>query len=145
MWKNRVGSERPQMTIWGMRIACWIRKATDTHSEYVMCFASWRQQWLHHAKQRRVVHTLPVFLHLALKCQTCCGFECSNVRGSCTYSVAALNATCSRIWTDEVMFHPVAPVFATLRHVTLVTFTFTKSELKLRFEAWRMWWICLQA
>ena len=27
---------RPQMTIWRMRIACWISKATDTHSEYVI-------------------------------------------------------------------------------------------------------------
>ena len=29
---------RPQMTIWRMRIACWIMKATNTHSEYVMLF-----------------------------------------------------------------------------------------------------------
>ena len=33
--KNIVERGRPQMTIWRMRIACWIRKATDTHSEYV--------------------------------------------------------------------------------------------------------------
>jgi len=30
MWKNI-----PQTTIWHMRIACWITKATHTHSEYV--------------------------------------------------------------------------------------------------------------
>jgi hypothetical protein len=29
-----------------MRIACWITKATDTHSEYVMIIALLRQQWL---------------------------------------------------------------------------------------------------
>ena len=30
------------MTIWRMRIACWIPKATNTHSEYVniYCFSS---------------------------------------------------------------------------------------------------------
>ena len=27
MWKNMVGPDRPQMTIWRMRIACWIAKA----------------------------------------------------------------------------------------------------------------------
>ena len=30
MWKNTVGRDRPQMTIWRMRIACCIIKATDT-------------------------------------------------------------------------------------------------------------------
>jgi len=35
------------MTIWRMRIACWIPKATDTHSEYVIFIALPLQQWLH--------------------------------------------------------------------------------------------------
>jgi hypothetical protein len=38
---------RPQMTIWRMRIACWIPKATDTHSEYVILIAFELQQRLH--------------------------------------------------------------------------------------------------
>jgi hypothetical protein len=29
-----------------MRFACWITKATDTHSEYVILIAFRRQQWL---------------------------------------------------------------------------------------------------
>ena len=32
--------------IWRMRITCWITKATDTHSEYVILFAFRGQQWL---------------------------------------------------------------------------------------------------
>ena len=32
MWKNTVEPDRPQMTIWRMRIACWIPKATHTHT-----------------------------------------------------------------------------------------------------------------
>jgi len=32
MWENTVERGRPQMTIWRMRIACWITKATNTHS-----------------------------------------------------------------------------------------------------------------
>jgi hypothetical protein len=34
-WKNIVERDRPQMTIWRMRITCWIPKATNRHSEYV--------------------------------------------------------------------------------------------------------------
>ena len=40
--------ERPQMkicVIWRMRIKCWITKATDTHSEYVILIAFPWQQW----------------------------------------------------------------------------------------------------
>ena len=47
MWKNVVEPGRPQMTIWRMRIARWIPKATDTHSEYVILIAFPLQQWLH--------------------------------------------------------------------------------------------------
>ena len=38
-WKNFAERGRPQMTIWRMLIACWITKATDTHSEYVILIA----------------------------------------------------------------------------------------------------------
>jgi hypothetical protein len=36
------------MTIWRMRIACWIPKATNTntHTEYVILIAFALQQWL---------------------------------------------------------------------------------------------------
>jgi len=30
MWKNVVEQDKPQMTIWCMRIACWIPKTTNT-------------------------------------------------------------------------------------------------------------------
>ena len=33
VWKNTVQRSRPQMTIWRMRIACWVNKATNRHSE----------------------------------------------------------------------------------------------------------------
>ena len=36
-----------QMTIWLMCIACWIPKATNTISEYVLLIAFLLQQWLH--------------------------------------------------------------------------------------------------
>jgi len=31
MWKNMEEQDRPQMTIWRMRIACWIPKTTNAH------------------------------------------------------------------------------------------------------------------
>ena len=39
-WKNIAEPDRPQMTIWRMRIACWISKATNTHSEYAVQYNS---------------------------------------------------------------------------------------------------------
>jgi len=47
MWKTPVESERPQMTIWRMPIACCIPKATNTHSQYVILIAFPLQQWFH--------------------------------------------------------------------------------------------------
>jgi len=47
MWKNTVQPDRPQMTIWRMRAACLIAKATDKHSVYVILIALPLQQWLH--------------------------------------------------------------------------------------------------
>ena len=44
MWKNIVERGRP---LWRMRIACWIPKATDTHSEHVILIAFPLQQRLH--------------------------------------------------------------------------------------------------
>ena len=45
--KNIVERGRPQMTVWRVRIACWIPKATDTHLEYVILIVFQLQQWLH--------------------------------------------------------------------------------------------------
>ena len=57
MWKNIVQPDRPQMKIWRMRIACWIPKATNTHSEYVILIAFRPQQWLHEcASMLRYTH-----------------------------------------------------------------------------------------
>jgi hypothetical protein len=47
MWENAVMLERPTTddnVTQRMRFACWITKATDKHSEYVMRIAFPRQQ-----------------------------------------------------------------------------------------------------
>jgi hypothetical protein len=48
MWKNVVEPDRAteDNIIRRMRVACWITKATDGHSEYAILIAFLRQQWL---------------------------------------------------------------------------------------------------
>jgi hypothetical protein len=45
--KNILQWGRPYMTIWRMRIACRMPKATNIHTEYVIRIAFQMQQWLH--------------------------------------------------------------------------------------------------
>jgi len=45
-WNNIVEPDRPQMTIRHIRFACWIPKATNTHSECVIILAFPLLQWL---------------------------------------------------------------------------------------------------
>jgi len=62
MLKNIVERGRPQMTVWRMRVECWIPKATKTHSEYVILIACPLQRWLHDVPEccTRIIRTLPV-------------------------------------------------------------------------------------
>jgi hypothetical protein len=45
-WKIIAEPGRPQITIWRIRIACWITKATNTHTGYVILIALPLHQWL---------------------------------------------------------------------------------------------------
>ena len=36
VWKNIVEPDGPQMTIWRTHFTCWLPKATNTNSEYVI-------------------------------------------------------------------------------------------------------------
>jgi hypothetical protein len=47
MWSNILEPDRPRVTIWRMRTACWMPKATHAHSEYVILVPFRQQQWLH--------------------------------------------------------------------------------------------------
>ena len=66
IWKNIVEQDRPQITIWRMRIACWITKTSNTYSEYVILIAFQLQIWLREcASTLRYTYTgrrLPLFL-----------------------------------------------------------------------------------
>jgi len=45
--ENIVELNKQRMTIWCIRLACWIAKATNTHSKCVTRIAFPLQQWLH--------------------------------------------------------------------------------------------------
>ena len=73
MWKNIVERGRPQMTIWCMRIACWIPKATSTHSQYVT----------HYFSIAAVVARTPLNVKLHVQCLSCAKTEFSVHGRSC--------------------------------------------------------------
>jgi hypothetical protein len=60
MWKNIVQPESP-LTIWRLRIACWIPKATNTLSEYVILI-DFPLQHPTNAPCFYVIRTVPVLL-----------------------------------------------------------------------------------
>jgi hypothetical protein len=57
LWKNILQPNRPLMAICHMRITCWIPKATNTPTEYVILIDFPLQQLLHErASVLRYVH-----------------------------------------------------------------------------------------
>ena len=58
IWKNIVKPDRLQMTTRRLRVACWISKATNTHSEYVILISFPLQQWLQNSPQCCVLRTV---------------------------------------------------------------------------------------
>jgi hypothetical protein len=60
MWKNIIETDRPQMTIPHMYIACWITKATETHSEYVILISFHGNNGYANAHHCYVISILPV-------------------------------------------------------------------------------------
>ena len=55
---------KPQMAIRRVRIVCWITKATNTHSEYVIHVAFPRQHWVGESVSMLRHGTLPVLYHI---------------------------------------------------------------------------------
>jgi hypothetical protein len=68
LWDNvekYITASRPQMTIRHMHIACWIPKATDTHSEYVILLLFRPKDGDTSAPECYILRTLPpLFDHL---------------------------------------------------------------------------------
>ena len=68
MWKILY---RPQMTIWRMRIACWIPK-TNRLSDYVIFIAFPLQQWLHERAALLRCTYIACLITLRDGCLSCC-------------------------------------------------------------------------
>jgi hypothetical protein len=64
MWKNILDPGRAKKTIWRTRIACWIPKARNTHSKYVILTAFSLQQLLHErvSTLHYTYSTLPIYV-----------------------------------------------------------------------------------
>jgi hypothetical protein len=83
LWDNVGGkiveSDRPQMKMWRLRIACWITKATNTHSECVILIAFPLQRWLHERASVLRHSALPVLFWFIDFLSVLCKAECSRV------------------------------------------------------------------
>jgi hypothetical protein len=66
MLKNTVDPGRAQITIWRMRIASWITKATNTHSECVIHIPFPMNKNFKNSSQYYVIRTLPVLFSVLL-------------------------------------------------------------------------------
>jgi hypothetical protein len=47
MWEIVIKLDRPQMTIWCLRIVCWVPNAKNIHSEHVIFIAFPLQKLFH--------------------------------------------------------------------------------------------------
>jgi len=56
VWKNIVEPDRQQVTLWRMRIACWIPKVTNTRSECVIFISFPLQQCFHERTSSVTLH-----------------------------------------------------------------------------------------
>ena len=61
MWHNNIEPDRPQMTVWGIRIACQIPTAIKTGLEYVTLIAFPLPQWLHKRTSLLYVYSMPCY------------------------------------------------------------------------------------
>ena len=62
MWKNNVEPDRPRKTIRNIRIACWVPKATNMHSIYVIVVALHGNDGFMNAPNYYVICTLSALL-----------------------------------------------------------------------------------
>jgi len=66
MWKHIVKRGRPQTTIWRMRIAFWVPKATDARTQIVLySLLLHNNNGCTNGPQRYVIRTLPVLLRIS--------------------------------------------------------------------------------
>jgi hypothetical protein len=63
-WKNIVERVKPRMTIWRMRTACWMSKATNTRSQYVILTAVPLKQLAEQTHLNVRLYLMPVLFYM---------------------------------------------------------------------------------
>jgi hypothetical protein len=96
------------MTIRLMRVASWIPKTTNTHSEYVILFAFPMKHWLHERDSVLFIITLSLLLicYVILARILWSRFEC---RDSCAAYVAYCGPAATGIWRTHVELNALYP------------------------------------
>jgi len=81
MWGKRVDPERPQMTIWPMRISRCVPKSTNTHSQYVILIAfALLQRLSERTSMLCYTYIAMLFCLAGIECRANCRFFISSVR-----------------------------------------------------------------
>ena len=65
--RGRIMRNTPYYNVITMRFECWMTKATETHSEYVIVIVFPRQKWLRERSSMLQYSTLPVLLNYLIR------------------------------------------------------------------------------
>jgi hypothetical protein len=115
------------MTIWRMRLACWIPKATNTHSQYVIFIAFPLQQSFHeHSSMLR--HT---YIASLLNFYPINSVSLSRFNTSLHISVSLSNfsnLSRSLVPSFPLITFPASPVTSVVRSITSSEVTYAKGK-----------------
>ena len=116
MWRNIVEPDRLQMTTLRMRIACWILKATNTHSEYVILTYFPQQHLITNTPHCYVIlHCLYCFIIEQFDMFCCCVFVCLELL---LIAVLMNNLAIKNVITWAILSKSAKPTHAQLPTVT---------------------------
>jgi hypothetical protein len=116
-WKNMV--EADDVTIWQIRVACWISKATWTHERahaqythiYVIFIAFPREQWFTNAPWCCSIHCLSCLYSLnnwtiysSIFCYMFIRQSCFHPRTKQLFCLETLVISCVKLWLKDACF-----------------------------------------
>ena len=100
MQKNNVEPDRLKMTIWRIRIECWITKATNTHTHRICNTYNFPlQEWLHERAPTYIVGL--VNFNILTRCY-CIQICIINVNKYDTLSVCMSTFTRKQPWPEKI-------------------------------------------
>jgi len=132
MWKYIVERGRQQMAIWRIRIACWITKSTNTHSQYVTLLAFPPQQWLQEGAS--------VLRYTYIACLVCTVRLSVLNSHTVWYGSAKKHSACSWVKRDKLDATCFIITLFSAQHVSDVNTSILRS---LRLMYWAIEWVVL--